>query len=290
MSEGTEPEAPEASPFETIRHTAEDGSDYWSARELAKMLGYTRFDKFQNAVQKAEIACANSGQTVADHMSHVRRMIKIGKGAEREVDDVLLSRYGAYLTVQNADPTKEIVALGQTYFAVMTHKAEEADALAGLNETQRRLYLRGQLSDHNKQLAVTASQAGVVKAFDFAIFQDHGYMGLYGGLKALDIHARKHLTKNQHILDHMNSSELAANLFRATQTEEKIRREKIQGKEAANQAHLEVGRKVRQTIKELGGTMPEDQPVPAESIQQLEQKEKKKLKQGPQLSMFDEEE
>ncbi len=286
----TKTEAPDVSPFEAIRHTEEDGNEYWSARELAKVLGYTRWERFPGVINKAEAACTNSGHTAADHFRVSSYMIQLGKGGQRPVEDFRLSRYACYLIVQNADPNKEIVALGQTYFATMTRIAEEADMLAGLNEAQRRLYLRGQLSDHNRQLAATASLAGVVQPLDFAIFQDHGYMGLYGGLKTADIQARKKLKKGQQILDHMNSSEMAANLFRATQTDEKIRRDKIQGKASANQAHYEVGRKVRQTIQELGGTMPENQPTPVESIQQLKQKEEKRLKQGPQLSMFGEEE
>lgn len=277
-----------ASPFDSIRKQAEDGSEYWSARELAKVLGYGEFRFFRNALKKAEIACANSDQPAADHFVHTHGMVAIGSGARRKVEDVLLSRYGAYLTVQNADPEKEIVALGQTYFAVQAKRQEEADALAGLTETQRRLYLRDQLASHNKQLALTVNQAGVVKAVDFAIFQDHGYMGLYNGLKARDIQARKGLKQSQQILDHMSSEELAANLFRATQTEAKIRREGIQGKSMANQTHYNVGKEVRDTIERLGGTMPEELPTPKDSIQQLEQKEKKRLKQGPQLSLFDE--
>ena len=276
------------SPFEAIRQIAEDGSEYWSARNLAKVLGYTRFDKFQNAIQKAEIACANSGQRVEDHMSHVRRMIDVGKGAKREVEDVLLSRYGAYITVQNSDPEKEIVALGQTYFATQTRRQELTDQWEALPEAQKRLTLRGEINVHNTNLAAAARQSGVVQPKDFAIFQYHGYMGLYGGLKAADIQTRKGLGNNQHILDYMGSDELAANIFRASQTKQKLERDKIKGKENANRTHFEVGKKVRETIEELGGTMPEDQPVPAESIQQLEQKEKKRQKQGPQLSMFDE--
>lgn len=278
---------PNQSHFETIRQTAEDGSEYWSARDLAKVLGYKRWETFPSVIEKAKIACTNSQQNVDNHFRHMTKMVSLGSGAKRNIEDVYLSKYGAYLTVQNADPTKEIVALGQTYFAVQTRRQEEADALAELNEEQRRLFLRGQLSDHNRQLATTAQQAGVIQSKDFAIFQDHGYMGLYAGLKAADIHARKGLKKTQQILDHMNSEELAANLFRATQAEAKIRRENIKGKENANRTHFEVGKKVRGFIEELGGTMPEDQPLPAESIQQLEQKEKKRLKQGPQLSMFD---
>ena len=219
--------SPRISPFESIRKIDEDGHEYWSARDLAKVLGYTEYGKFKNAIQKAEIACENSGQVIADHFAHVSEMVSIGSKAKRKIEDVRLSRYACYLLIQNADPTKDIVALGQTYFAVQTRRQEKADELAGLTEGQRRLYLRSQLTDHNRQLADTANLAGVIKPIDFAVFQDHGYMGLYGGLKAKDIHTRKELKKSQHILDHMSSEEIAANLFRATQTEAKLRREKM---------------------------------------------------------------
>lgn len=284
-----EPAAPHVSPFEQIKRVREDGIEYWSARELARVLGYARWDKFKNAIQKAEIACENSGQSVEDHFSRVGNMVRIGSGAQRKIEDFQLSRYACYLVIQNADPAKEIVALGQTYFAVQTRRQEEADELAGLSEEQKRLYLRGQLSSHNKQLADAAYRAGVVQSIDFAIFQDHGYAGLYGGLKAKEIHRKKGLKKSQGILDHMGSEELAANLFRATQTEAKLRREQLQGKEKANQAHYDVGRKVRQTIEELGGTMPEELPTPSESIQQLKRKEEKRLNGGPQLKLLPEE-
>ncbi len=288
MSDDEEaPAAPHVSPFESIRKTTEFGGKYWSARDLARILGYTKWEKFKNAIQRAEEACQQSGQPVKDHFLQAGKMIDLGKGAKREIEDVHFSRYGAYLLVQNADPSKPIVALGQTYFAVQTRRQEKADELADLTEDQRRLYLRNQLTDHNRQLADTASQAGVIKAIDFAIFQDHGYMGLYGGLKSGDIHIRKGLKKNQRILDHMGSEELAANLFRATQTAAKLRRDKTTGKEKANRTHYEVGKKVRQTIEELGGTMPEELPTPQESIQQLQKKEKKQLQQDSQFSMFD---
>lgn len=286
--ETQEAQVPHISQFETIRQESEDGSEYWSARDLAKLLGYTEYGKFRNTIKKAEEACQNSGQAISDHFAHMSEMVVIGSKAKRKVANVHLSRYACYLLIQNSDPEKPIVALGQTYFAVQTRRQEQADELSGLTENQRRLYLRGQLTDHNCQLAVTVSQAGVIKAMDFAIFQDHGYMGLYGGLQAKDIHARKSLKKSQHILDHMGSEELASNLFRAAQTEAKIRREQIRGKEEANQTHYRVGRKVRQTIEELGGTMPEDLPTPQESIQQIQRKEQKRIEQGQRPSLFDE--
>lgn len=291
MSDQQMPGAGHVSPFESIRRTDDEGHEYWSARDLSKVLGYTEYNKFKNTIQKAELACKGSNNEVSDHFAHVSDMIETGKGARRQVEDVLLSRYACYLIVQNADPAKEIVALGQTYFAVQTRRAEMADdALDGLTEDQKRLYVRAQLTEHNRLLAAAASDAGVITHSDFAIFQDHGYMGLYGGLKARDIHARKGLKKSQQILDHMNSTELAANLFRATQTEEKLRRENVQGKAEANQTHFAVGRKVRQTIEELGGTMPEDLPTPPKSIKRLEREEKQRAISDMQPPLFPEQE
>lgn len=232
------PGEPRVSPFERIREVDDDGVEYWSARKLAKVLGYTEYGKFKHAIHKAETACEASGQPVGDHVAHVSDMVAIGSGAQRSVDNVHLSRYACYLIVQNADPEKPIVALGQAYFAVQTRCAEMADALEGMSDAQKRLYLRGQVSEHNVLLAAAAGDAGVVTSKDFAIFQDWGYMGLYAGERARDIAARKSLKRGQAILDHMGSTELAANLFRATQTEEKLRREGIEGKDAANATHL----------------------------------------------------
>lgn len=272
------PDRNTGSPFEQIRHSDDDGNEYWSARDLALVLGYSGWQRFQAVIARARVACENSGQNPEDHFNLTVKMIGTGKGAERGVEDWHLSRYACYLIVQNADPNKEIVALGQTYFAIQTHRQELADqsALAEMDEEQQRLYVRDELKKHNKHLAATATTAGVQTAMDFAIFQDHGYRGLYGGIGARDIHARKGLKKSQQILDHMGSTELAANLFRATQTEEKLRRDNIQGRVAANNTHRAVGREVRETIRRLGGTMPEDLPTPETSIQQLERKHKPK--------------
>lgn len=271
---------PQTSIFEQIRHIDENGIEYWSAREMAKVLEYSEYRHFLPVIDKAKEACSNSNNSPLNHFEDVLEMIKIGKGGKREVESVKLSRYACYLIIQNADPTKEIVANGQSYFAVQTRLAEinQMDEYNRLtSEEEKRLFLRNELARHNSQLADAAKNAGIIKSVDYAIFQNHGYQGLYGGLDAKAIHARKGLKKSQKILDHMGSTELAANLFRATQTEEKLRRENIKGKAEANKTHYEVGKKVRQTIKELGGTMPEDLPV-AGSIKELERKEKKHLK------------
>ena len=277
------------SPFEAIRRDAEDGSEYWSARDLAKILGYTQYNKFIRAIAKAEEACKNSGHAVEDHFTHTSEMVSIGSGAKRKFDTVLLSRYACYLIVQNADPSKPIVALGQTYFAVQTRRQEVAEELGlQLSEDQLRMLRRAQMSIYNVQLAGTAQQAGVITRHDFAIFQDHGYAGLYGGLKAQDIHDLKGLQVDQEILDYMGSDELAANIFRASQTKQKIKRESIKGKDAANRAHHEMGHRVRKFIADVGGTMPEDLPTPEKSILQLQKEEEQRIERQRQPSLFDE--
>lgn len=265
--------------LEGLKQTTQDGMEFWSSRQLAKVLDYTEYRNFQPVIEKARKACENSGQLIEDHFVDMHEMVEIGSGAKREMPSVALSRYACYLIVQNADPSKPIIANGQTYFAIQTRRQELADdeAFQRLKENEKRLFLRNELKEHNKQLVEAAQQAGVESNLDFAIFQNHGYQGLYGGLDAKGIHQRKRLKKSQKILDHMGSTELAANLFRATQTEEKLRRENIQGKVKANRTHYEVGAKVRQTIKELGGTMPEDLPSPEKGINQLE-REQNRLK------------
>jgi len=249
--------------FEDIKHLNSIGQEYWSGRELFKILDYIKWDKFLNVITKAKEACKNAGQEPEDHFPRVEKMIDLPKGAKREIGDLHLSRYACYLIIQNADPSKEVIAQGQTYFAVQTRKQEilEQGFEQLKSEDEKRLYLRKEMAEHNKHLADAAKVAGVIQPWEYAVFQNHGYMGLYDGLGAKEIHAKKSLKKNENILDHMGSTELAANLFRATQTEEKLKREKIKGKDKANKTHYEVGQKVRQTIKELGGTMPEDMPA-----------------------------
>ena len=263
--------------FENIKHIDEYGNEYWLARELQGVLEYAQWRRFLDAVERAKLACKNSGYNVSDHFADVGKMIKAGKGAEREVEDVKLSRYACYLIVMNGDPRKEVIAVGQTYFAAKTRQQELFD---DLSEDKKRLAIRGELISHNKSLAEAAQMAGVSTSKDYAIFQNKGYQGVYGGLGAKEIHERKGLKKSQKILDHMGSTELAANLFRATQTDEKLRREHIQGKQAANKTHFDVGRTVRRTIEELGGTMPEDLPTPEKSIAQIEREQKEALQEG----------
>jgi DNA-damage-inducible protein D len=266
--------------FEGIRQVDANGNEFWLARPLGKVLDYSEYRHFLPVVERAREACRNSGQPEADHFEDILDMVEIGSGAKRELPDVRLSRYACYLVVQNGDPSKLVIANGQTYFATQARRQELADSakFAQLNEDDKRLAIRNELATHNKHLAAAAKEAGVETPLDYAIFQDHGYKGLYGGLGTKDIHARKGLKTSQKILDHMGSTELAANLFRATQTEEKLRRDQVSGKSEANQTHFEVGRKVRKTIAELGGTMPENLALPDNSIQQIESAKKKLAK------------
>ncbi|AJY28423.1 putative dNA-damage-inducible protein D [Burkholderia thailandensis 34] len=263
--------------FESIKQTSETGAEFWSARALQPLLEYGTWNKFRRVIDKAAEACERSGNVVADHFSQVGKMVELGSGAQRALEDFHLSRYACYLIVQNGDPSKPVIANGQTYFAMQTRRQELADeaTFARFGEDEKRLAIRNELATHNKHLAAAAKEAGVETPIEYAVFQDHGYKGLYGGLGNKEIHARKGLKKSQKILDHMGSTELAANLFRATQTEEKLRRDGIKGKQHANRTHHEVGKKVRQTIRELGGTMPEELPTPETSIKQLQLGQKK---------------
>ncbi|ALP36774.1 hypothetical protein ASL14_11975 [Paenibacillus sp. IHB B 3084] len=275
----TSDQADHNSIFEEIRRQNADGIEFWSARDIAKILEYTEYRYFIPVIERAKRSCENSGQTIEDHFIPMTDLVELGKGGKREVESFKLSRYACYLIIQNADPSKEVVALGQTYFAVQTRKQE---LFEHASEDEKRYMLREELKNHNTALADAAYESGVVTPLEFAVFQNHGYRGLYGGLDKTGIHEKKELKKSQKILDHMGTTELAANLFRATQTEDKLRRESISGRTEANQTHFEVGKKVRQTIAELGGTMPEDLPT-YESIKKVEKRLKKKQIYRPQL-------
>ena len=259
--------------FEKIKRINEYGQECWRARDLYKLLGYTEYGKFLPAIERAKEACKNSGQDVNDHFAGASEMITIATGTpketQREVKDYSLSRYACYLIAQNGDPRKEEIALAQTYFVIQTRRQEVRDLEI---EDAKRVFLRDEMKVHNKNLCTAAKNAGVM---NYGNFQDYGYAGLYGGLRQKDIHTKKQLQKGEAILDHMGSEELAANLFRATQTEAKLRRENIQGETKANFTHYDVGKKVRQTIEELGGTMPEKLPTP-ENIKES----KKRIKQS----------
>ena len=268
--------------FEDLKQSSDTEEEFWFARDLQIVLGYASWDKFERVIHKAMTAAINSEQSKNDHFSQVGKMVEIGSGAQRKTKDYKLSRYACYLIVQNADSSKPVIANGQTYFAIQTRRKELEDdtGFQQLSEDQKRLMLRNELATHNKQLAAAAKDAGVETSLDYAIFQNHGYKGLYGGLDNKAIHQRKGLKKSHKILDHMGSTELAANLFRATQTEEKLKRDLVKEKRHANQTHHEVGKKVRQTIEELGGTMPENLPVPDKNIKQLKRKHNKLIKGG----------
>lgn len=260
--------------FEDIKHITEDGIEYWLARELQQILGYSKWGNFLNAIEKAKQSIETSDIEVSDHFADVGKTIKMPKGAEKIIPDIMLTRYACYLIVQNGDPRKKMIALGQQYFAVQTRKQEiiEKD-FEELTEDERRLLLRSDVKGFNKKLAKAAQDCGVE---NFGKFQNFGYKGLYGGETAADIKARKKLKKSEDILDYMGSTELAANFFRITQTEERLKKGDIQGEDKANKTHYNIGKKVRETMEEISGVLPEELPTPEKSVKELE-KEKKLL-------------
>ena len=270
-------QAQEYKDFEKIKKYRNDGTEYWNARELSKVLQYKKWENFAKVVDRAKLACNNSGLIIQEHFPEVRKMVGIGSNTEREILDYELSRYACYLIVQNGDPRKEVIAFGQTYFAIQTRKQEVADYFNQLDEDNKRLVIRGDIKQWNQMLIEVAHNSGVITTQEYAEFQNSGYMGLYGGLTVDDIHKKKNLGEKEKILDFMGSEELAANLFRITQTEAKLKRENIKTKQKANQTHYTVGTTVRKAIKDIGGTMPEDLPTPKTSLKEIEKEKRNQL-------------
>ncbi len=264
--------------FEDIKNIRAGGSEFWYARELALVLDYTKWENFHKVIKRAMISCENSGHDVSLDFPEVRKIVSAGAASKPKLD-YELTRYACYLIVQNGDPRKEIIALGQTYFAIQTYRQEVADRFNQLDEDSRRLVVRGDIKQWNQLLAETARNAGVITNEEFAIFQNAGYMGLYGGLTVDDIHQKKGLVVGQKILDYMGSTELIANLFRISQTEEKLRKDNVSDANTATVVHHTVGKEVRKAIEEIGGTMPEDFPTPKKSIAQIEKEQMERLKQ-----------
>jgi len=273
--------------FEQIKKIREDGTEYWNARELSKVLQYKKWENFSKVIDRAKLACKNSGRNIEDDFPEVRKIVEAG-ATQKKVIDYELSRYACYLIVQNGDPRKEVIALGQTYFAIQTRRQEVADYFNQLDEDNKRLVIRGDIKQWNQMLLEAAHNAGVITNEEYAEFQNAGYMGLYGGLTVDDIHKRKNLKDNEKILDFMESTELIANLFRISQTEEKLKKDNVHSSSKATATHYEVGSKVRKAIEDIGGTMPEDLPRPEKSIKQIEKEQLKRLKDKRTKMMLDE--
>lgn len=280
--------APEYKSFEDIKLRRQDGSEFWNARELSVALEYAVWRNFSKVIDKAILACKNSGFDRDEHFVEVSKMIQMPNNAKKQVLDYELSRYACYLIVQNGDPRKEVIALGQTYFAIQTRRQEVSDYFNQLDEDNKRLVIRGDVKQWNQMLAEAARNAGLITNEEYAVFQNAGYKGLYGGFDVLDIHERKGLGEKDKVLDFMGSEELAANLFRITQTESKLKRDNVQGASAANATHYTVGKEVRAAIERVGGTMPENLPTPEKSISQIEREQIKELKRKEKPLMLDE--
>lgn len=280
-------QAEEYKNFEKIKKVRENGTEYWSARDLCETLNYTQWRNFSKVIDRAKLACQNSGRNIEDDFAEVSKIVEAG-ATQKKVIDYELSRYACYLIVQNGDPRKEVIALGQTYFAIQTHRQEVADYFNQLDEDNKRLVIRGDIKQWNQMLLEAAHNAGVITNEQYAEFQNAGYMGLYGGLTVEDIHQRKKLKDDEKILDFMGSTELIANLFRISQTEEKLKKDNIHNSNKATKTHYEVGTKVRKAIEDIGGTMPEDLPTPEKSMKQIEKEQLKRLRQRKTKLMLDE--
>lgn len=261
--------------FESIKHIDENGVEFWYARELMEMLEYSKWGNFIKVIDKAKKSCENSNNTIFEHFADVGKTIKMPKNAEKTIEDMKLTRYACYLIAQNGDSRKKAIALAQTYFAVQTRKQEiTRQEYENLSEDEKRLYTRQNVKDKNKYLFDTAKLAGVK---NYGKFNNYGYRGLYNGENAKDIANRKGISEKEDILDYMSSTELAANLFRITQTDEVLKNKNINNENDACITHHKVGQAVRQTIKRIGGTMPEDLPTPRKSTKQIEKEKNKKL-------------
>ncbi len=261
--------------FEDIKHTNKLGNEYWEARELMIVLGYSKWGNFKKVIDKSKIACDISNNKIEEHFAKAGKVLTVGNNAKMDIDDYKLSRYACYLIVQNSDPRKKAVALGQTYFAVQTRKMElSEEEYTKLSEDERRLYTRINVTNKNRLLAHSAKKAGVE---NFGKFNNFGYMGLYNGETAKGIAKRKKIAEKEDILDYMGSEELGANLFRITQTEAKLKKDKINNETDACETHYIVGKAIRATIEAIGGNMPENLPTPEKSIKEIEKEELKKI-------------
>ena len=281
--------------FESIKHIDEQYVEYWLARELQEVLHYSKWENFDKVIRTAQIACKISQHNVADHFVETIKMVEMALGGKaklgipdvrnsekkklRKVKDYRLTRYACYLIVMNGDPRKEIIANGQTYFAVKTRQQEFVELHARLTEDERRLFIRGDIRQKNQLLAEAAKRAGIITQQEYAIFQDYGYRGLYDGESARNIAERKGVdTGKESILDYMGSLELAANLFRITTTEDVLRNNNVTNPHVANETHYEVGQIVRDALKRAGATMPEELPTPEKGIPELEKEQRRQIK------------
>lgn len=263
--------------FEQLKLINPHGAEYWSARDLQSLLGYSQWRRFEDAIARAITSCNQSGNDPANHFAGAGKMIAIGKGGTREVPDFHLSRFACYLIAQNGDPRKPEIAFAQKYFAIQTRRQELSDAY---RRDQERLELRQQTKEEFKALSGAAQNAGVQSRM-FGVFHDAGYKGLYGGLGHDQIKARKRIPKDENLMDRMDTTELAANQFRMTQAREKLARQRTKGQQHAIETHKQVGKEVREAIKRIGGTMPENI-APAEHIKNVE----KRLKEStPKLEL-----